>query len=103
MTMSHKMKFTVPQVTLISRARQCEIDQRPCYVSGTQFDVAVRLVVKGCAVFCDSDRCDDKCEAQIKITERGRFVADEQGWRPGGSLRRLTFDRGLLEDLRWDK
>jgi hypothetical protein len=82
-------------VDLLSRARKCELDKVPYCVAGRSLAVALYLRELGCLYFWFS---------KVRLTARGRFVADEQGWHPNstGNYRRLTFDREAFYKLSAD-
>jgi hypothetical protein len=91
-----KTRFTVPQVKLLCRIKQCQVEARHCVLrTTTEKLVAIRLQAMGCLTF--EKLTYPQGRRIVYLTERGRFVADEQGYRSVKIHHRLTFDTEKLE------
>lgn len=94
-----KVRFTKQQLRMLQRARNAENHGEVYKIdSSHEVYVAKRLRWKGLITFESSDGLG----YAIALTERGRFVADEQGVGAGGrisQLHRYTFNQEALDAL----
>lgn len=100
--MTQKIKFTIAQVKMLCRARDCENNGYPFKISssGKEISVARRLHHAGLIKY---GKNDGGLGFVVELTERGRFVADEQGWNPADNherYHRFLFNRDSLFKLR---
>lgn len=90
-----KIKFTKPQLRMLAMARNSENNFENFLVPahGPSIRVAERLRKRGCLI-------QKGLSYAYGLTAMGRYVADEQGWRPGGRYHRRTFTKEELEAIR---